>query len=58
MGGSKEILEYIGPELEQVRDLVRSSLSSDIDLLNQANRAVLEGQGKMIRPALALCSLR
>lgn len=57
MGGSSAIFESLGPELERVRDLVRSSLSSDIALLNSANEAMLKGEGKMIRPALAvLCA--
>lgn len=41
-------------ELDQVREMIRASLASDIALLNQANGTMLEGGGKMIRPRLAI----
>ena len=49
-----QIWDYIGPELQQVRELVRASLSSDIRLLNQTNDNLLQHNGKMVRPVLAL----
>ena len=48
------ILEYLGDGWTQTLSLIRSSLDSDIDLLNHINSYVLEHGGKQLRPLLAL----
>ncbi len=48
------ILEYLGDGWTRTLSLIRSSLDSDIDLLNHINSYVLEHGGKQLRPLLAL----
>lgn len=50
----KEIIEYLGEDWSRVQNLIRASLSSDIELLNQTNDSILENGGKQLRPLLAL----
>ncbi|MBR1871986.1 MAG: polyprenyl synthetase family protein [Bacteroidales bacterium] len=49
----KAVAEYVAPQMSRVMDLVRSSLESDIDLLNKTNEVML-GSGKRIRPMLSI----
>lgn len=46
--------EYLNEDLQQVRDIIRKSLSSDIELLDRTNESILSHPGKMMRPVLAL----
>lgn len=50
----KAILEYLGDDWTRMQDLIRSSLDSDIDLLNKVNSYVLSHGGKQLRPLLSL----
>lgn len=46
--------EYLEKDLAQVREIIRRSLSSDIDLLDRTNESLISRPGKMMRPSLAL----
>lgn len=50
----KEIIEYLGPGMEQVNAIIVSALRSDIPLLDSTNRNLREHPGKMLRPMLSL----
>lgn len=50
----KIILEYLGADWDQAESLIRSSLASDIDLLNTTNMSILDHSGKQLRPMMAL----
>ena len=54
----KAILEYLGDDWTRTGDLIRSSLESDIDLLNRTNGFILEHGGKQLRPMLSLLMAR
>ncbi len=56
--GEKAILEYLGSDLQVVREIIVNSLSSDIDLLNRTNESILSNPGKMMRPMLVLLSAK
>lgn len=45
---------YLASDLEKVRGIMRNSLSSGIDLLNDTNESVISHPGKMMRPSMAL----
>ena len=44
--------------MEAVKDLVRSRLSSSVQLLQEVNDSLLEHSGKMMRPCLCLLMAR
>lgn len=48
------ILEYLGSEWSRTEELISSSLSSDIKLLDDTNRSILEHSGKKLRPMMSL----
>ena len=48
------IKSYLAPVLEQVESAITEALSTDVQLLDQTNRALREHPGKMLRPMLAL----
>lgn len=50
----KTILEYLGADWDQAESLIRSSLTSDIELLNSTNMSILEHSGKQLRPIMSL----
>ncbi len=52
------IKEYLKPELDRVMTLMKSSLSSDIALLEMTNRKILSRSGKQVRPVIALLSAK
>ena len=54
----KAILEYLGDDWIRTGDLIRSSLDSDIDLLNWTNSYILSHGGKQLRPMLSLLMAR
>lgn len=58
MMGKTVVKAYLQAELDQVNDLILRSLSSNIDLLNQTNRMLLDHKGKQLRPMLALLIAR
>lgn len=45
---------YLSSDLKKIREMISSSLFSDIELLNRTNESILSHPGKMVRPALAL----
>ena len=53
-----DIQNIIGADLEAVKDLVRSRLSSSVRLLQDVNESLLESGGKMARPSLCLLMAR
>jgi len=53
-----EIKEYLGQDWTDTIGLIRSSLQSDIDLLNYTNEAILSNAGKQLRPMLSLLVAR
>ena len=54
----KAILEYLGDDWTRTGNLIRSSLESDIDLLNWTNGFILDHAGKQLRPMLSLLMAR
>ena len=50
----RAILEYLGDDWTRTQSLIRTSLDSDIDLLNHTNSYVLGHGGKQLRPMLSL----
>ena len=48
------LLEYLGEDWSRMKSLIRSTLDSDIELLNNVNAYVLEHGGKQLRPLLSL----
>ena len=52
------ILEYLGDDWIRTGSLIRSSLDSDIELLNWTNGYILEHSGKQLRPMLSLLMAR
>ena len=50
----RAILEYLGDDWVRTESLIRSSLDSDIELLNWTNDYILEHSGKQLRPMLSL----
>lgn len=54
----EDILGILGADLEAVKDLVRSRLSSSVPLLQEVNGSILEHEGKLMRPALCLLMAR
>ena len=49
-----EIIEYLEPYWSSMLDLMRSSLHSEVELLNQVNANILDHSGKMLRPLVSL----
>jgi octaprenyl-diphosphate synthase len=56
--GRKDILEYLGDDWIRTGDMIRSSLDSDIELLNWTNGYILSHGGKQLRPMLSLLMAR
>ena len=54
----KTILEYLGDDWIWTGGLIRSSLDSNIELLNWTNAYILEHSGKQLRPMLSLLMAR
>ncbi len=54
----KAIQKHLGKDWTDVESLIRSSLGSDIDLLNKTNDAILSNSGKELRPMLCLLVAR
>ena len=52
------IKQYLEKDLARVNALMRTSLSSDIQLLDKTNMSLLEHSGKQLRPVLALLAAR
>lgn len=48
------LFEYLSEDLNKIKEMIKSSLFSDIELLNKTNDTLLSHPGKMMRPALAL----
>lgn len=53
-----KIKEFLGADWISVQECISTSLQSDIDLLNMANRSILSHSGKQLRPMLALLAAR
>lgn len=49
-----EIIRHIGPAWDRMRELMKDSLSSDVDLLESTNESLLSHSGKMLRPMISL----
>ena len=48
------ILTYLGADWDRTGEFIRSSLTSDIELLNDTNLSILSHSGKQLRPMMAL----
>lgn len=53
-----EVRLFLGKDWEDTDELIRSSLKSDIELLNSTNEAILSHSGKRLRPMIALLVAR
>lgn len=53
-----EIKTFLGQDWTDAEGLVRSSLSSDIELLDKTNEAILSSSGKQLRPLVSLLVAR
>lgn len=49
-----EIISWLGDDWTAIVDLIRSSLHTDVQLLNYVNESVLSHSGKMLRPMLSI----
>lgn len=52
------IKDFLKEDLNKVNKLMESSLSTDIELLDKTNRAILSHNGKQVRPVLTLLVAR
>ncbi|MBQ8062149.1 MAG: polyprenyl synthetase family protein [Bacteroidales bacterium] len=52
------IRKFLGKDWTETEALIRSSLGSDIDLLNTTNEALLSNSGKQLRPLMSLLVAR
>lgn len=52
------IKDFLKKDLDKVNKLMGSSLSTDIELLDKTNRAILSHNGKQVRPVLTLLVAR
>lgn len=52
------IKDFLKEDLDKVNRLMESSLSTDIELLDKTNRAILSHNGKQVRPVLTLLVAR
>ncbi len=53
-----EIKDFLGQDWKDTDALIRSSLESDISLLNATNKAILDHSGKQLRPIVSLLVAR
>lgn len=53
-----EIKDFLGQDWKDTDALIRSSLESDISLLNVTNKAILDHSGKQLRPIVSLLVAR
>lgn len=53
-----EIKDFLGQDWKDTDALIRSSLESDISLLNATNKAILDNSGKQLRPIVSLLVAR
>lgn len=53
-----KIKELLGADWTSVQECIRTSLQSDIELLDMTNRSILSNSGKQLRPMLALLAAR
>lgn len=53
-----EIKDFLGQDWKDTDALIRSSLKSDISLLNATNKAILDHSGKQLRPIVSLLVAR
>ena len=58
MAGLKEIVQLVEDDLARVEGLFADQLRSDVPLVGEMGRYILEGGGKRIRPALLLLACR
>lgn len=54
----KSLIEFLGADWHAVKERIRASLKSDIDLLNSTNDSILSHSGKQMRPMLSLLMAR
>lgn len=54
----KSLIEFLGADWHSVKERIRASLKSDIDLLNSTNESILSHSGKQMRPMLSLLMAR
>lgn len=50
----EKILALLGPAWDRLQNVIRDALLTDVPLLREANRQVLENSGKMLRPMVSL----
>ena len=53
-----KVKEFLGKDWTAVQDCIRTSLQSDIELLDVTNKSILSHSGKQLRPMLALIVAR
>lgn len=53
-----KIKEFLGQDWPAVQECIRTSLQSDIELLDITNKSILSNSGKQLRPMLALIAAR
>ena len=54
----QEILAYLGADWDRTLALIRSSLHTDVGLLEDTNGRILSNSGKLLRPMVALLLCR
>ena len=53
-----EIIEYIGQDWSRVKELMKSSLHTDVSLLDSTNDSIIGNSGKLLRPMITLLMAR
>lgn len=54
----KKMIALLGDDWQRMRALMRSTLGSDVPLLDEINTSILDNAGKMLRPLLTLLFAR
>ncbi len=55
---ASQVITYLGEDWGRMKELMEEALSSDIGLLGEVNRRLLDRGGKMLRPAVGLLMAR
>ena len=53
-----KIIALLGGDWDRMRGIIRSTLGSDVPLLDEINTSILANAGKMLRPLLTLLFAR
>ncbi len=58
MSRQKEVFDFLGADWIHFQELMRTSLHSDVQLLEDTNARILSNSGKLLRPAISMLVAR